>query len=172
MTPGDHHAIYLAVQNPPQEKDMKCQSVIGDAMKWCQEVTGDHGSCLFDDILDLLPYQTIDPTWTYSAKLEAVSKCTLVDRGCCVAHDAACYVGKEAAFDVSGLPCPDFSTAGNRKMRAGVTNSVYLTHGRYVTAHRTPLLLTECTKDTGTHTLYTMLFSVFNSRLLSDWLTD
>ncbi|CAE7223901.1 unnamed protein product, partial [Symbiodinium sp. KB8] len=39
------------------------------------------------------------------------------------------------------------SAAGKRLKRAGETNAVYIAHGRFVTAKRTPLLLVECTKD-------------------------
>ena len=38
-----------------------------------------------------------------------------------------------AAFCVSGLPCPDMSTAGKRRKRAGPTNAVNLAHGKYIT---------------------------------------
>ena len=50
-------------------------------------------------------------------------------------------------LDVSGLPCPDMSTAGNRLYRAGPTSSVYMCHGKWSTVQRIPLLLIECTKD-------------------------
>jgi len=125
--------------------------VIKDAMNWCEDVTGHKGACLFEDILDLLPNGTLDPDWTYSEKLQATTGVTTARFGSCVTHDSHCFVNKTAVFDVSGLPCPDMSRAGKRRKRAGVTNSVYLAHGRYVTLNRMPLQLTECTPDSRIH---------------------
>ncbi len=66
----------------------------------------------------------------------------------CLAHGAICPVDKVcASLDVSGLPCPDMSTAGLQQKRAGVTSNVYIAHGAYCTKNRTPLLLIECTPD-------------------------
>ena len=117
-------------------------------MTWCEEVTGHHGACLFEDIVDLIPNGTLGSDWTYSEKLQATLQVPTAERGFCVAHDCQCAVNKIAVFDVSGLPCPDMSRAGKRRKRAGVTNTVYLAHGRYMTVNRMPLQLTECTPET------------------------
>ena len=69
-------------------------------MAWCEEVTGHHGACLFQDIVDLIPNGTIEPDWTYSEKLKATLGATTAERGACVAHDSHCLVNKLAVFDV------------------------------------------------------------------------
>ena len=117
--------------------------------KWCEEVAGGQGAgCRFGDIMDLLSPK-IDDTATYSQKLEAGKKAALAGRAYCQTHRRWCATAKSASFDVSGLPCPDMSTAGKRKRRAGVTSGVYVAHGEYVTRNAIPLLLIECTKDMG-----------------------
>ena len=94
-------------------------------------------------LLDLVYFQTLDMVpsgvlhegQTYSEELYAVQACDIAIRQHCLQHSAisgiACDPHKPVHFDVSGLPCPEMSTANhNRKMRAGPTNSVYLTHGK------------------------------------------
>lgn len=112
---------------------------------------------MFKDILDLIPHQTSDPTWTYSQKLNAIFNGGLATAGVCENHrswvDGECLPGvcsvqkHNIAFDVSGLPCPDMSCAGKKLYRAGPTSAVYITHGKWATVQRIPLLLIECTKD-------------------------
>ena len=133
-----------------QEMDQKCQTVINDSLQWCEDVAG-HNSrfpCLFGNALDLIPYKTYDISWTYSRKLSAVKQTHIATTGQCLRHCALCPVFKPMAqFGVSGLPCPDMSSAGLRRKRAGPTSTVYMAHGRYVSVHKIPLLLVECTKE-------------------------
>ena len=113
--------------------------------------------CLFKDILDLIPNETFKPTWPYTKKLDAILNGGLAAAGICENHPilagtqclpGVCSVLKgNIGLDVSGLPCPDMSTVGNRLYRAGPTSSVYMCHGKWSTVQRIPLLLIECTKD-------------------------
>ena len=135
---------------------MKSQALLKEAFNWCEEVCGhDSGrACLFSNILDMIPAECQSEGLSYTQKLHAINMCTLAERQHCLQHSVrpggmACCPHKPVHFDVSGLPCPDMSTANqNRKMRAGPTNSVFLTHGRWCTRNRIPLLLVECTPDT------------------------
>lgn len=140
----------LIVSMCNQEMDRKCQTVINDSLQWCEDVAG-HNSrfpCLFGDALDLIPYKTYDISWSYSQKLSAVNHSHIATTGQCLRHSQGCSVVKPmATFGVSGLPCPDMSTAGKRRKRAGPTATVYMAHGRYATIHKIPLLLVECTKE-------------------------
>lgn len=134
-----------------QEMDPGCQSVLKDNLRWCGQVTGQcpRESCLFGDITELIPNGTIQTGWPYSQKLSAVNGCDLSVVQQCEAHgQATCKVYKGcSSFDCSGLPCPDFSTAGLKRKRQGPTVPVYMAHGKYVCKSRVPLLLIECTKD-------------------------
>ena len=100
----------------------------------------------------MVPSGVLNGAQTYTEKLYAIQASELASRQHCLQHSVAsgmaCSPHKLVQFDVSGLPCPDMSTANqNRKMRAGPTNSVYLTHGKWATQNRVPLLLVECTPD-------------------------
>ena len=91
----------------------------------------------------MVPCGVLHEGQTYSEKLYAIQQCDIASRQHCLQHSAisgrACDPHKPVHFDVSGLPCPDMSTANhNRRMRAGPTNSVYLTHGKWATRNRIP----------------------------------
>ena len=101
---------------------------------------------MFSDILELTRPQIPDGE-PYSTKLEVGKNAALTRRCPCCKHGGLCSTEKLAVFDVSGLPCPDMSTAGKRLRRAGSTAGVYIAHGKYVTDQAVPLLLVECTKD-------------------------
>ena len=119
-------------------------------LNWVEDVTGeDHGGCcIFGDITSLLPYGTFTTGDNiYSRRLLASRKASLAQNGQCYHHGAACDVQKRPIFTVSGLPCPDMSTAGKRRKRAGVTADVYLAHGRWASMLEVPLILFENTKD-------------------------
>ena len=107
------------------------------------------GTCLFEDILELLPYKLIDDGATYSKNLSAVQCCCLSQVQCCgVRVGELCSVATGSDFCVAGLPCPDMSVAGKQLKRAGPTAKVYMAAGRYNSVHETALLLVECTPDT------------------------
>ena len=132
-----------------KEKDEKCQGVIRDALQWCEEVAGHPvgSACVFEDALDIIPHGHLDTTLPYSARLQSVKDAPLTTRAHCIQHNNACCLAKKHCFAVSGLPCPDMSTAGLRRKRAGETSNVYLAHGHHCTNHATPLILIECTPD-------------------------
>ena len=107
-------------------------------------------TCIFGDACDILPYGTLDGSITqYSVKSERVSMADhIASSGRCYTHQGTCGIQKPMSiFCVSGLPCPDMSTAGKRLKRAGTTSNVYLSHGKYHQRQKTPLLLIECTPD-------------------------
>lgn len=125
--------------------------MIDEALDWVEDVAGHNpkGTCLFGDITDLVPNGTYRDHATYSEKLWGLHGCTLASRCHCLRHGRVCESNPKADFDCSGLPCTDASTAGLKRKRAGSTNSVCLTHGRYVTQNKTPLILLECTPAPG-----------------------
>lgn len=134
-----------------KEIEPKCHPVIANALEFVESVAGHNRQhpCLFSDALDLIPYGTFNPSWTYSKKLKAVSGAVPATRTQCLAHGGVCLnSGRDVDFAVSGLPCPDMSAAGLRRKRAGETSNVYLAHGSWTTRNRIPLLLVECTPET------------------------
>ena len=135
-----------------EEYNNKCQQMLQESLIWCQKVAGHMPqACLFSNILDLTPDVNYKSHNCYSKRLEACNAAELAESSMCGIHNRLCPTTKPlAAFDVSGLPCPDMSTAGKRMRRAGDTASVYMAHGKHVCKNRTPLLLIECTKDRQT----------------------
>ena len=132
-----------------EECNSKCQQLLHESLIWCQKVAGHMPqACLFSNILDLTPDVDYKSFTCYSHRLQACQAAELAHSSMCATHCRLCPVNKpNVAFDVSGLPCPDMSTAGKRLRRAGDTASVYMTHGKHACKNRTPLLLIECTKD-------------------------
>ena len=134
---------------PTQERDPNCHAVLDEALTWSSEVAGHdpRGCCMFSEIMDLIPHGTLhERTETYTQKLSAVESGGVATFGHCLKHPHPCPVHKRSDFDCSGLPCPDMSSAGCRRKRAGQTSEVYMSHGKYTGYNRTPLLLMECTK--------------------------
>ena len=132
-----------------QEINSGRQQLCKEALNWSWNLLDEEPNecCLFGDIEQLLPYGTLMADQRYSQKLKAATGVPVAPRSPCYIHSGPCEVNKRPIFSVSGLPCPDMSSAGKRRKRAGVTSNVYLCHGRWATENEVPLLLIECTKD-------------------------
>lgn len=52
----------------------------------------------------------------------------------------------DADFEVAGLPCPDMSRNGLRRLEEGPTNTVFMAHAKRHCEKRTPLIVIENTK--------------------------
>ncbi|CAE7248679.1 unnamed protein product [Symbiodinium sp. CCMP2456] len=65
----------------------------------------------------------------------------------CYQHGKVCSIlggfAKKPDYDVSGLPCPDFSRAGRRRGREGPTATVFACHAKLHIHLGTPLLVIE-----------------------------
>ena len=132
-----------------QEYDATCQRLIQESFDWVETVTSHSQSpCLFGDILGMVPVNVFDVNHGYCGKLKGILNCQLSTLQHCHQHKSACSPHKRAMFDVTGLPCPDMSRANHKRLkRAGPTNTVYMTHGKWSTVNKIPLLLVECTPD-------------------------
>ena len=143
------HVFFNQTCRDSKEKDAKCQTVLRDSLDVVESIVGHKGTCMFSDILDLLPPNTMSAEWSFSQKHRASSCCCLAASAHCTVHNKQCSVQPDGVdFSVGGLPCPDYSTAGLRMKREGPTNGVYCSHGKYVTDMEIALLLVECTKVT------------------------
>ena len=140
----------LFTKHRVQEMNPNCRVLLHETIKWCETVSPGSGNsaCLFGNILDMFPLQTFIGTSTYSEKLKASLNCRLNKRGYCYTHESCCdNSASMPSFDVSGLPCPDMSSAGAKLKRAGLTSGCYMAHGRWCRQQRVPLLLLECTPE-------------------------
>ena len=141
--------FYVMINKTNQEYDGTCQRLIQESFKWVESFTlHSHSPCLFGDILGMVPINAFDATDGYNGKLQGIMNCNLSKLQHCHQHNSACTPHKWSIFDVTGLPCPDMSRANHKRLkRAGPTNTVYMTHGKWATVNQIPLLLVECTPD-------------------------
>ncbi|CAE7646296.1 desi2 [Symbiodinium sp. CCMP2592] len=173
---GIKQAWYTTQQVVPDavlpEKEPKCHQLLRDNMLWCSKVSGRlEDPCLYGNILDLYP--EFKDQGAFEEKKALLYNCTINSSCPCRTHGSptgaravmSCCVPK-SHFDVSGLPCPDFSAAGKRRRMEGPTNSVFLAHGRLHGTLQTPLLLIENVQGLDvqmllkTHTQYE-LYQIF-----------
>lgn len=135
-----------------KEVNEKCHPLICDNLEWVQQVLGpqhQESPHLFSDILDLNSNGCLEGAQSYQAKKRAILASECMEYAPCGrCHDTLCKV-PAADFGVSGLPCEDMSKAGQQLKKHGRTNTVYMTHGKYVKKHGTPLFVVECTPVLG-----------------------
>ena len=144
-----------------KEKNPKCTQILADNHDWCNLTAGcSHPKPhLFQDILALNANSAalIGPAaagLSYAAKRRKIGRSALVEEQPCVWHMGHSYHQggtlrhcciPYADFSCSGLPCTDMSVAGNRLGQEGPTNSVYVTHGKFLSRKKVPLFVLECT---------------------------
>ncbi|CAE7282950.1 desi2 [Symbiodinium necroappetens] len=148
---GIKQSWYATQQVVPEtvlaEKEHKCHQLLRDNMLWCSKVLGRmEDPCMFGNVLDIYP--EFRDEGSVAEKQQLLFNCRRTPSCFCKIHGVgasaptACRI-PSSHFDVSGLPCPDFSTAGKRRRAEGPTNSVFLAHGRMHGELQTPLLLIE-----------------------------
>ncbi|CAE7365205.1 desi2 [Symbiodinium microadriaticum] len=148
---GIKQSWYATQQVVPEtvlaEKEHKCHQLLRDNMLWCSKVLGRmEDPCMFGNVLDIYP--EFRDEGSFAEKQQLLFNCRRTPSCFCKIHGVgasaptACRI-PSSHFDVSGLPCPDFSTAGKRRRAEGPTNSVFLAHGRMHGELQTPLLLIE-----------------------------
>ena len=139
-----------------KEYDPNCRQLLFDNHRWCCQTVGYQHAMphLFGNILDLNPPGCLSQTWGYDAKRRKIMKTGVACQLDCAAHSVAPEIASEflngcappyADFGCSGLPCTDMSRAGKRLRKHGPTNSIYITHAKFVQQKRVPLLVIECT---------------------------
>ena len=142
--------------------DKRCRQVIRDHQAWCESVAGNSfpPSCIFGDLEHCLPEGTYHPKATFMQKLEQISKSPLMAKQWCYSHQTHCCLFGQAAtdFEISGLPCWDYSLAGTRRAEDGPTNTVFMTHAKMHKERRTPLMVLENVQASPNHMFFFQLF--------------
>ena len=81
------------------------------------------------------------------SRVISIDKAKLFDGQYCFQHGRVCSIfgphAKKPDYDISGLPCPDFSKAGKRQGSEGKTSSVFACHAKMHIQLQTPLLVIE-----------------------------
>ena len=105
------------------------------------------------DITGIMPAGSFDPKDDFETKMIQIDRAKLCKTQFCYTRNCQCpIVGPEAReidMDVSGLPCPDMSRAGNRLREEGPTAVVFGAHAKLHVACQTPLLIIENVRDSG-----------------------
>ena len=129
-----------------------CNQLLFDNHRWCNQTAGREHAMphFFNDILALNTAGTFGVMDSYGLKKRKIHRSILVESQMCNTHShsdlESCEV-PHAHFGCSGLPCTDMSRAGKQLKRHGPTNSVYMTHGKYVEHKKVPVFIVECTPD-------------------------
>lgn len=102
--------------------------------------------CMFQEVEGCIPDDVLDDQDSFMQMFQKVNRCPLKARQWCVTHRTFCLItGQEASvdFNVSGLPCWDYSLAGKRKKENGITKKVFLAFAKYHLRQGTPLIILE-----------------------------
>lgn len=131
--PWDVNYGGAGAKKPAHAKEIskKCRQSIVDNAAWCGEALGQYYElpCIFGDVRGVLQRGTFEPGATFESKFRAANRARLAETQFCYTHNDWCRVnGQECTSDAdfSGLPCPDYSKAGNRQREEGPTNEVPL----------------------------------------------
>ena len=106
----------------------------------------------FNDILSLNCTGTFRDKDSYQTKRRKICRSVLLPTQLCNTHSHTdsesdwCTV-PSPDYGCSGLPCTDMSRAGRQLKKHGPTNSVYMTHGKYVETKEVPIFTVECTPE-------------------------
>jgi len=118
-----------AASKVTEEISKQCRQSIVDHVAWCRETLSEdyEQPCVFGDIRDAIYPGTFDQKFSFEKKFRAVNRARVVPKQHCFTHNCMCPIfGPEsrADADFSGLPCPDFSSAGKKRREEGPSNDV------------------------------------------------
>ena len=137
-----------------EEINKTCQQLIRDNLQWCNLVTSRFrpAPCMFGEVEGCVPTTAIRSDDDFMTMFRKINTCKLISTQWCYMHNKCCPVlGPDAAvdFNCAGLPCWDYSMAGNRKQEEGETRRVFIGYAAQHCFQRTPLLLVENVKASG-----------------------
>lgn len=137
-----------------EETNKTCQQLIRDNLQWCNLVTSRFrpAPCMFGEVEGCVPTTAMRSDDDFMTMFRKINNCKLIGTQWCYMHNKCCPVlGPAAAvdFNCAGLPCWDYSMAGNRKQEEGETRRVFIGYAAQHCAQRTPLLVVENVKASG-----------------------
>jgi len=104
---------------------------------------------MFGEVEGCIPSSAMSPSDDFMTMFQKINRCNLISHQWCFSHQKCCPIlGNEAAVDYNcaGLPCWDYSLAGNRKLEEGETRRVFIAYAAQHCFQRTPLLVIENVK--------------------------
>lgn len=105
---------------------------------------------VFSNVEACIPPGTYEKTDNFVWKLHKISRSQLLTYQWCYTHTKYCPLfgpAVETDLEVAGLPCWDFSRAGERAQEEGATNSVFMSHAKRHKEKKTPFLIVENVED-------------------------
>ena len=125
--------------------------MIVDHVQWYNIATGcaHVHPCIHGDLTQVVPQGSFDQKADFETRAAQIDHADLCADQWCFAHGQNCPIFRkgcgvaEPDYDISGLPCPDHSRAGNRAYEQGATSSVFACHAKMHVHYQTPLLCIE-----------------------------
>ena len=157
------HGIIVSIplEFASKEIDGTCRQLIQDHVRWCARTVQTYNPppCVHGDVTEILPEGTLSGYEDYPAMVRAVNKSALCRYQFCYTHNMDCPVfsdpqrNVDTDYDISGLPCPDFSRAGLQRFEHGATSVVFACHAKMHCHKQTKMLLIENVPATRAETL-------------------
>ena len=130
-----------------EEMDPQCQQLISDNHGWVTSTIGfpHRRPCVHANLLDILPDQTFDSTWSFIQKLHAINDANFRSELPCLTCGQSCdlFDREDPDIDVSGLPCWDNSPSGKKRYEEGATNAVFICHAKLHVEKGTKIVIVE-----------------------------
>ena len=103
-------------------------------------------------MLDVIPDGSFEASSSFVRKLSAIDKASFRTHAWCFKCNDYCDLFSEEMecdYDMSGLPCPDMSSAGAGRLEEGKTAPVFIAHAKYHIQKQTKMLIVENVTDLG-----------------------
>ena len=125
-----------------------------DHIQWYNTATGcAHAQpCIHGDLTKIVPEGSFDKGANFETRATQIDQADFCADQWCYTHGRDCPIFREQSqrgqvvesdYDLSGLPCPDHSKAGNRQYEEGDTSSVFACHAKMHVHYQTPMLCIE-----------------------------
>ena len=129
------------------EVNTRCEALLQDAHAWATAACGPSGAPhYFLDLMDRVPTATVRRGMRYAEKCQRLRDCWMQRSCLCMTHGGFCLC-EPVDVDFSGLPCVDFSPAGDRRGLDGDTIELFIVWARLHCTQQTPLVILENVPD-------------------------
>lgn len=125
----------------------RCAALILDAHVWANAACGPSDAPhYFVDLMDRVPGATVARGMPYAEKCRRLGECWMQQSSWRATHGGFCRC-EPVDVDFSGLPCVDFSPAGERRGLDGDTIELFIVWARLHCAQQAPLVILENVPD-------------------------
>ena len=120
-----------------------------DHIEWIKQSSGSmrEPPCVFGDLESCIPVKTFESSDGFWTKFKKVDSAKMYRTQYCYSHNRQCPLNQNSDMETAGLPCWDYSLAGNRLCEDGPTIGAFLTHAKRHVEFGTPIVIVENVKD-------------------------